>query len=183
MGHCCYSKEGSECACACPGRSTYGSYCYKHRSEYLVSNGLINRERFTGSSKDYYIRDLRHYCYVHSSDTIGYLKKLRKEEVFERVTALIETQRLYESGDFLKQVVVIQRMIRGCLVRARGKCHNREDFYTFDELQTLPSSLYFSYRDTRGFQWGFDIRSFNKLIDLGYQNPYTTEEILSLIHI
>lgn len=176
MGHCCYSKDGTACT-ACARRSTYGSYCYKHRSEHLVSEGMIRRDRFTGLSKDYYIRDLRHYCYVHSSDTMGYLKQLSKGEVFERVSSLMETQRLYESGDFLKQVVVLQRMMRGCLVRAQGSCHNREDFYTFDELQTLPSSFYFSYRDAQGFRWGFDIRSFKKLIDLGYQNPYTTEDI------
>ena len=54
MGHCCYSKDGTACT-ACARRSTYGSYCYKHRSEHLVSEGMIRRDRFTGLSKDYYI--------------------------------------------------------------------------------------------------------------------------------
>ena len=35
----------------------------------------------------------------------------------------------------------------------------------------------FSYKDLGNFIWFFDIRSFNKLMEMGQNNPYTREEI------
>ena len=59
MNRCCYSLDGK-----CSGNIKYGTYCYKHRSNYLLENNRINETKFTGLSKDYLKKDLESYHQV-----------------------------------------------------------------------------------------------------------------------
>ena len=59
----------------------------------------------------------------------------------------------------------------------RSICNNDEDFYTYTPKEEIEDIYFFSYKDSQHNVWCFDIRSFKKLIDLNYDNPYTTEPI------
>jgi hypothetical protein len=54
--------------------------------------------------------------------------------------------------------------------------NNSEDFYTFQPINEIPKNYLFTFTEN-GFNYGFDIRSFKKLIEHTRINPYTRNEI------
>ena len=80
---------------------------------------------------------------------------------------------------YLQKVIIVQAYYRGRKVRNnRLECNNEEDFYTYEKIKDPVSKQYlYCYRDSKNIKWGFDIRSLKKLIDMNYDNPYTTEKI------
>ena len=58
-----------------------------------------------------------------------------------------------------------------------NKCNNDTDFYTFDKLSDIDDKYFYCYKDVNNFVWGFDIRSFNKLIEMDQNNPYNCDKI------
>jgi hypothetical protein len=109
-----------------------------------------------------------------------------KNELFERIYCF-----LYLS----KIIIKIQKVYRGLFERKYIKCHgpalknrslctNDTDFFTMDEIASLPNDKFFSYKDTDGFIYGFDIVSFHQLIKKADrynapQNPYNRSVIPS----
>lgn len=90
-----------------------------------------------------------------------------------------------------KQIIRLQRAIRKYKYRIRqwnrGKgsiypliqCTNKDDFCSLDPLDTIPQRLLFTYRDTNGFTYGFNLMSLLDLISVSEQplNPYTRKPI------
>ena len=62
-----------------------------------------------------------------------------------------------------------------------SECVNDTDVLTLDPLSSLSSSYLFTYKDIDNFIYGFDIRSFNKLLEEGSENPYTGKKIQTFI--
>lgn len=62
--------------------------------------------------------------------------------------------------------------LRGPAIYNRKICNNTEDFYTFEPLEEITFDNFFSFRDKDNFVYGFDIKSFHKLITLKQNNPY-----------
>lgn len=89
--------------------------------------------------------------------------------------------------------VKIQTIFRGHLQRLfirlcgpaamkRSLCTNDCDFVTLDDVAKIPLSQFFSYRDSDGFIYGFDIISLKQMIstrETTVLNPYTRREIPS----
>ena len=85
-----------------------------------------------------------------------------------------------------KYAVNIQKKVRGMIVRTwircRGPafkkkylCTNATDFLTMDNIADLPNDQFFSFRDSDGFIYGFDLLSINNLLPTQngqLQNPY-----------
>ena len=88
----------------------------------------------------------------------------------------------------IKTIIRLQALIRKRLIKDKIKyqgfaifnrnlCRNDEDFYTYELKQEIDPKYFFSYQDPNKIYWCFDIRSLKKLIDMNYDNPYTTEPI------
>lgn len=67
--------------------------------------------------------------------------------------------------------------LRGPALYERQLCNNAEDFYTFESILDLPNERFFSYQDTDNFIYGFEIKSFYKLLESKAINPYNRKEI------
>lgn len=177
MNQTCQFIDFNTSQSSCKHKCNYGGYCYKHRREYLIQNNTICRDRFTGLSKDYLKKDLIDYMQhkMRIKPNISDKKKLF-DEVNKHINAINE----YHCIDNDKSIIKIQSLVRGKNTRNKlneFKCNNSEDFYTYDELKDIPKKYFYSYVDDKKFRWGFDIRSFDKLIAMNYPNPYTTEPI------
>lgn len=165
----------------CWYRSHYGCYCYKHRRLFLLENDEIRRDRYTGLEKDYLKTDLQKFAYTHvkRDSTIFTLKK---PVVFAMVDRFFRCIKEYSSD--VSQITHIQALYRGRYQRrilTERKCNNTEDFFTFEEISDINPLYFYSYKDAKGFRWGFDIRSLHRLNQLMYPNPYTTEKIPSTV--
>jgi hypothetical protein len=93
-------------------------------------------------------------------------------------------QRLFVHMKISKDANVIQKLFRGYIQRKlnalhgpaamtknRGLCNNHEDFLTGEAIQTLPYDQFYSYKDTDGFIYGFDILSIYNLIHKSEKEP------------
>jgi len=78
---------------------------------------------------------------------------------------------------FLTLSVKLQKLFRGHLQRKynryhgpafknRTLCTNSMDFFTMDDIATLPYNNFFSYKDKDGFVYGFDIVSLFNLVKM-----------------
>jgi hypothetical protein len=173
MTSCCKTENGIMCKYS----SKYGDYCYKHRREYLIVNDLISVQRFTGKCSDYLKSDIsifRERVMMVKGPDPG-----NKCELFKVVNDDIVGYADLSSLD-IRGLILIQSIFRGYICRRKcipQKCNNDEDFYTYDLLKYLEPAYFYSYVDKMNIRWGFDIRSLMKLIQMGYNNPYTTEVI------
>ncbi len=185
-------KEG------CSGKENnknYGGYCYKHRREHLVDGGTkhIKVENWTDKCSDYLKEDI-----IYS--ILNLTKKLPnhngcstwiKKDLFLLLSEEINKLKKYGDDD-IKKIIKIQgkfksrrvnllNNLRGEGYKDKTKCNNETDFFTYDSISEIEDKYFFSYKDDSGFIWFFDIRSFNKLIEMNQENPYTREEIPSNI--
>ncbi len=90
-----------------------------------------------------------------------------------------------------KKIIWLQRLIRKYKYKIRqwnrGKgavypliqCTNKDDFASLDALDTIPQRLLFTYRDSDGFTYGFNLISLLELLSGSDQplNPYTRKPI------
>jgi len=161
----------------CKFKSKYGDYCFKHRREFLLQDDKIISSRFTGLSKDYLKNDLikYHRNTMRRTSLIG-----SKEKLFNEISIHIISLSGYHIDSKINDIIRIQSLVRGKLIRnslMNSKCNNDEDFYTYDLLKDVPRKYFYAYVDKSNIRWGFDIRSLDKLIQMNYPNPYTTEFI------
>lgn len=88
----------------------------------------------------------------------------------------------------IKMAIRIQRIFRGFLVRESEKlrgykdslvCNNSTDFYTLENITEIPHELFFSYRDDKGFVYGFNVLSIMSMFKLTRKliNPYNREDV------
>ena len=173
MNLCEFTNEGVNCK----SLKKYGKYCKKHKRYHLIDdNNLIIKDKFTFQIKDYLLNDLKTYYCRRINDKKGnHLKKF----YFEEICKHIEKINNYEETKIIK----IQSLFRRnkILNSLRKNCNNTEDFYTYDPLSEIDDKYFYSYTDSKGFKWGFDIRSLVKLIEMDYPNPYTTEKFSNKI--
>jgi hypothetical protein len=119
-------------------------------------------------------------------DTIKYTLKHfklstkgKKKEVTKRLVdyySLLETYK-----PIMHLIIALQKKYKNRYSKSNCKKDivytNAEDFYTLESLTDIEHHYLFSFKDTKGFNYGFDIRSFKKLVDSGGINPYNRESI------
>ena len=178
MNRCCFIEcSENDIITQCKFKSKYGDHCYRHRRLHLVEDDMIKMDTFTGLCKDYLKKDINHYVKtVLKRETKG----IDKEIAFQWLKDHIEGCKMYEKEGDIQKITRIQALLRGKSQREKlntYQCNNDEDFYTYDDLKTVPKRYFYSYSDSNNLRWGFDIRSLQKLISMNYPNPYTTEPV------
>lgn len=102
---------------------------------------------------------------------------------------LSKSKRIYTNKNCVKKldefyirnlpiIVTIQALGRGFLIRQRTNVVNQVDFYTQDDLITIPSPYYITLTDNDDItiSHGFDLRSLKRLLETSKINPFTTKE-------
>jgi len=80
---------------SCNNKKKYGPYCNKHKRNYLITNNLIIKSRFTGESKDYLKNDILNtltdiYKKIFSNNTYTLIyqdlinKKKENKSIFQK---------------------------------------------------------------------------------------------------
>jgi len=106
--------------------------------------------------------------------------------------------RIYNFVYLSKYAIKIQKVFRGFLLRQynylkgpaflkRNICNNNNDFLSFEDLNNIDYSQFFSYKDIDNFVYGFDILSIYNLIfvkkgnniitNSDVKNPYNRNDI------
>ena len=140
MNQCCYISDETKCS----GIKKYGTYCYKHRRNFLIENNLIKETKFTGLSKDYLKADLESYFHF-----VMRVKSKSKSKIvlFDKINKFITRINGLDGYD-IKDLIKIQSLLRGNRIRSTMnymKCNNLEDFYTYENLGDIKSLYFYSY--------------------------------------
>ena len=145
---------------------------------------LINLDHFR---EDYNldrfnIISMKYTCRKYKLPTSSY-----KEYMIDTLTNFFCNIDEYESK-YMKEVRLLQRnirhfhkykneILRGPGLNDRNKCNNQEDFLTFEPINNIPNSNFFSYKDVDNFIYAFEFNSFKKLIENKMNNPYNRKQI------
>lgn len=166
-------------------KSKYGGYCFKHRRNHLINNCLICYKNFTNKGSDYLKNDIIITLESFKNKKIN--KSIKKQVLFNELLDHYNMSKKFNNDNDIKSIITIQKLIKKKLSNysfLRGKgyfnkdiCNNTEDFFSFENINDLNQKYFFSYEDVNKFIWFFDIRSFNKLIELNQSNPYTREPL------
>jgi hypothetical protein len=126
---------------------------------------------------NYNIQQLKEFAKFHKLKQSG-----NKNELLNR---------LYNYLKLSYYIIKIQKVYRGRLQRLYNSLHgpafknrlictNANDFFTMDDLPSIPNNLFFSYKDVDNFVYGFDIISLYNLISKSngnVKNPYNRIKI------
>jgi len=171
--------------CYLKSNKSYGGHCKKHRKEYLLKDDIIVLDRFTMNPKDYSLQELKVFFnrFIKSAEKTS---KYKKQDYYHKVLdyysknryASVNISNVTRIQALLRKRLLLSKIgLRGHAILNRSICSNEEDFYTYETREEIEDIYFFSYKDLHGKHWCFDIRSFKKLIDMNYGNPYTTEPI------
>jgi hypothetical protein len=182
--------EHSENGIQCLKKNKYGNYCTKHKHHHLIRNNMIYIPHFTNNKKDYLRKDILntviHINYYNPCMKKKTFNSLKKDELFNLLLCDIHKfKHYYENESLISKIQkhFIKRK-NNYLISLHGEgyinpslCNNECDFYSFETYNEIDKDYFFSYKDFQGFIWFFDIRSFEKLIDMHQPNPYNREKI------
>ena len=176
---CEFLKDENQCKKKC----MYGNYCNKHKKNYLVKDNIIIYERFTKKSSDYLKCDILSTLKIKNKKHYATLEKNKKKEYyFDAIVHFIESFKKYNDKDIINIQSIIRRKNINNNTKLRGKgylnrklCNNEEDFFTYESKEDIEDNYFISYTDGKNLTWGFDVRSFNKLLQFDCKNPYTRE--------
>lgn len=190
----------------CPFKKKFGDYCGRHKNdnkwrlridetlEDLEIENIINSNTKVLITENNYLEDDEFKNFNYKSLRYS-CKKYGLETNTDR---LIMT---YTLGDFfeniigykknIKEIIIIQKnfknylknrnvLLRGQALNNRKLCNNTDDFLTFEPLENIPNNKFFSYTDYDNFIYGFEIKSFEKLINNKMNNPYNRKTIPTL---
>lgn len=116
---------------------------------------------------------------------IKYRSNEKKEQLFLKLEKFLLPLEKYMVNEL--KIITIQSIVKKYLknkwVRLRGpgfldrkKCVNETDFYTCENILDISDKHFFSYKN-KDTIYGFDIRSFKKLLDFKMKNPYDMHDI------
>lgn len=133
------------------------------------------------NKKFFYVKDIKYTLKFYNIDTSG-----KKNNLLDKLREFYNKLKEYELHN--DKMILIQKIFRGYITRKNLKlrgtgyfnnylCKNEEDFFSMEKISNIPKVYLFTYVDSNNNIWGFDARSFRKLILTNKQNPYTRESI------
>jgi hypothetical protein len=126
------------------------------------------------SLKQYRIPYLKHLANINGLHVSGTKTVLisRIQEHFKRMKEICKIQRIFRGW-----MVRFSFTLRGIAFKDRKLCVNDTDFATLEPLDEIPFQDFFSYKDSKEFVYGFNIKSLIQSLKIkgGFYNPYTRE--------
>jgi len=134
------------------------------------------------------LTELKDSLKKYNSKISGKKEFLLDLKVSGKKEVLIERLEIYFKQT--KNSIAIQRLFRGWIVRhllrLKGPglkntslCVNDSDFVTMEPLNEISKDVFYSYKDSKGFVYGFDITSLVQMLQKKnkFENPYNREKI------
>lgn len=142
-------------------------------NEFKIPN---YREFELVAETNYTIKQLKTIARFHKQKVSGKKQEL-KTRVLDFLTNTYYANRLQKAWTLRMQNKY--DILHGPAINNRSCCNNITDFLSFDDIDKIPYSQFFSYKDNDGFIYGFDIKSFYNLLknETESRNPYNRELI------
>ena len=158
-----------------------------HQNKKLekIDNEIVNTPKF--NEADYLL------TYNYNVQQLKLFAKTYKLKITGNKQQLVS--RIYSYLYLSNQIIKIQKLIRGYLIRKynnihgpafknRLLCTNTFDFLSMDKLTSIQNEQFFSFKDKDGFIYGFDILSLYNLIykcNGIVKNPFNQQPLTSTV--
>lgn len=191
----CRKNKTSGINLQCPHKKKNGDYCGKHSNENkwrlriddsLTNTNLkvlIKEEDFLKdvSLKNFNVKSIKFSCKKYNL-----IKSKDNNILLNNLQSFFKNIIKYKKYEF--QIKLLQRnikvylknkkkILRGPAIFKRELCNNNEDFLSFESVHSIPFEDFISFKDDDNFIYGFDINSFEKLIENKMSNPYNRKPI------
>jgi hypothetical protein len=117
------------------------------------------------------------FCHRHYKNPQRFLKK-------EAECSHVHTRSEHSSAKRIQifwraQIQMYKKRLFGPAFYHRALSSNDTEISTFEPIEKIPQIYLFSYLDSKGICWTFDLRSLNHLLleDTALKNPYTREPL------
>jgi len=161
---------------------------YNNFSKYVLSNNKMNTNcvidpafNYSHYSKNelrietYKLAELKHVARHYKLHVSG-----NKTELIQRILSFFvkTSSAICIQKHFRRNIVKLSILLRGEAFRKPEKCVNECDFYSMEPLSEVPNTHFFSYKDEKGFIYGFDMFSLITLFKKTDKllNPYNREQ-------
>ena len=142
---------------------------YQHFLDSKALSKSKNKKNF------YYVSDIKYTLNHLNILPKNKQSKMKKKELQEILLNYFED--IFKYNKHIDSIIFLQRNIKNYLKNKVAKSNNEHDFYSFKPINEIDKNYLFSYKDSKGFVYSFDIRSFKKLLDTNCENPYNREKI------
>ena len=124
--------------------------------------------------------ELKHIAKMHNLKFSG-----TKSVLADRINVLFQSTKpaVKIQARFRGWVLRESLKLRGPALKKRSMCVNDTDFITMDPINEIPIDLFYSYKDSKDFIYGFNLSSLiqvlkkNLRMNEKIENPYTREAI------
>ena len=124
---------------------------------------------------NYNVPQLKQICKYYKIKCTG-----KKNDLIHRIYNFL---RIYKSVDCIQKIYknfILQKYnkLHGPARFKRTICVNETDFYSMDDIKTIPHDQFYSYKDKDEKIYGFDIKSLYQLFSKGrkMENPYNRQK-------
>lgn len=152
------TKVQSECTRAKDNAGTLGQEEYADRE----TGEMYKQEEKKRQKKGFSVKDLKEQCKKYKLKVSG-----TKKELEDRIKNHEEKEKAARYIQAIFKGFRLRRLIRWqgpAFFKFATICTNIEDFNTLDTLADIELCNRFSYKDSKGFYYGFDILSFAELL-------------------
>jgi hypothetical protein len=159
-------------------------------SKLLMNESVKKKEKTNDSTKvlswvDYYQKNINLNTYklpelksiartykLHVSGTKSIIIQ-RIETYFIKIKSVIKIQSVMR-----RYLLKLMLSLRGPALYKRNLCVNENDFYTLEPIREIHHSDFYSYSDSNGFIYGFDLNSMITMMkkQSTLQNPYNRDK-------
>jgi hypothetical protein len=174
------------------------NYYLTHLYEKVSKNCIYTSKKLEKKDTDlYYVPKYNEYNLLlnfnYNVQQLKLFAKTYKLKITGNKQQLVS--RIYSHLYLSTQIMKIQKLIRGYLIRKynnihgpasknRLLCNNTFDFLSMDKLTTIQNEQFFSFKDKDGFIYGFDILSLYNLIykcNGIVKNPFNQQPLTSQV--
>jgi hypothetical protein len=163
-------------------RRINSDYCGIHFKNNILTPSKQEITDIIKKSKEYklfHYRPFLKYNYVIYRNLVDHCNETIIRSVVN-INKIIKIQRLFKK--YMNKLIPV---LHGPGWKNTSLCNNTTDFYSLDELATIPDNLFFSFRDENdGLIYGFHIESFINYIETNINqdndellNPYNRNKI------
>ncbi len=112
---------------------------------------------------------LRNYIKNHTTLKNVICTKGSKNTIIQELTKYFESIDLYTSQT--NKIILVQSIIRRWSVMRRNVCSNKTDILSMDPIYEIPHSYFYIFEEKNGTKYGYDIRTFTKILYDPMNNP------------
>ena len=156
----CWARLKSDSSKQCKCNKKNGNFCKTHYKSYLKNDitTIFEKPKF-----------IKKRVRMRLKKKKAPIERFSREKYLENLSKTICIQR-FARGYLVRNNI----FLRGIPLYNRSLCNNKTDCLSLQNIESIPNKDFYSYKDEKGFYWGFNIVTIKECLNNNLDNPYST---------